>query len=278
MGVIDTRKWIDEIYFPENNSRNKFTNVIEKQLMKHLKKLKREEWLGFLYQQGMLPIDERTVNDWKEWAENCLYEEISDKFAMLQELFDGPDVDVFLFPINDENSKLMETMRGKNGVTFPGLILLFFHAELDIKEIYALLIHEYHHACRLNYQKYTEDTIPLLESIVMEGLAEWEVNRLMGESYVTPWMTLYDDALLLNWWKQKIDIKQKLLGRKSQLIYLYGGKFGYPNWLGYTIGYRMVESSLENSADILHPKQLLRKKSEEILRESVFYKDISSLE
>ncbi len=69
-------------------------------------------------------------------------------------------------------------------------MFLFLTPLEDEKELEALIIHEYHHVCRMNkitkpIQEYT-----LLDSMVMEGLAEYTVENYCGKNYNAKWIFL----------------------------------------------------------------------------------------
>ena len=91
-----------------------------------------------------------------------------------------------------------------------------------------------------------EDQYTLLDSIIFEGLAENAVREYCGEKYVAPWTKAYEEAELSRfydkWIEPNLDVKRRsplhdqlLLGQKS-----------YPNMLGYSSGYRLVQNYLKN--------------------------------
>ncbi|MBU9721797.1 MULTISPECIES: DUF2268 domain-containing protein [Bacillaceae] len=232
-----------------------------------------DEMISFLYSQGMLPIEGFKVK-WSDWVEELKASKFSflDKeYGGLRKLYKGPDVDVFLFPINICNGSLMEEMNGKNGVSFNDGIALFFHKDISLKELQALFTHEYHHVCWLYFHQKDEESVTLLDSLIMEGLAEWEASARNGHDYYAPWTNLYSDKVLNEWWIRTIKNKRFITGRSNQFSYMYGGKFGLPKWIGYNIGLKMVESFMEKNKTLL-PYDLLQLSSEEIYQGSVFHK------
>ncbi|UTR11129.1 DUF2268 domain-containing protein [Evansella sp. LMS18] len=244
MPIIDPQEWVRELF-------NKKFNPIDNHSHRNLPgtafpPLLSKDWLSLLYKQGMLPAGERFKQEWQEWEEQVPMKLLQEKYKEYKSLFSGPELDVYLFPVNTLDRKFMNTMKGRNGLTFNSFIFLFFQKDIAPAELSALLLHEYHHACRLDHHHLNEQNISLLESMVMEGLAETEVKRIIGEEYVAPWMTMYDQEFLGRWWERKIKNKIDIIGRKRQLPYLYGGKYGFPKWLGYAMGYKITESYIAN--------------------------------
>ncbi|MDG5789146.1 DUF2268 domain-containing putative Zn-dependent protease [Evansella sp. AB-P1] len=268
MPFINTRVWLKHLFDKVEGGRLMDVPPFNK-MMHHFPEWTEEEWLHFLYRQGMLHVNLETKEQWIRWQKKGQSKGVQEYFEELQLEFKGPDVDIFLFPIDWNNNWLMKGMKGKNGITFPEFILLFIKDKLPIKEKKALLLHEYHHACRLFHQDVNEKNVTLLESIIMEGLAEWEVEKRLGNNYVAPWMTLYSEELLINWWKRGIGDRKMLQGRKKHVPYLYGGTNGYPKWIGYSIGFHMVKSYMANYKKI-SSLQLLKTEPTVIFQNSCF--------
>ncbi|MDQ0255410.1 uncharacterized protein YjaZ [Evansella vedderi] len=269
MAIIPTKVWVEELFDQLENQRGKLPSF--QPLMKHFPNWSTEEWLHFLYNQGMMPIVDETEGNWQNWQKNDPIKGMKELYSKLVETFQGPDVDIFLFPFNHIDKSRLKIMNGRNGISFPTFILLFFHEKLTVFEKQALLLHEYHHVCRLHHQKKDVETVTLLESIIMEGLAEWEVKRLLGEQYVSPWMKKHTKESLLSWWGKKIRVRKDVKGRKQHIPFIYGGTHGYPLWLGYGLGFLMVESYLEKYKDNPPPPiKLLKTPPNEILKGSIF--------
>ncbi|SDZ00921.1 Uncharacterized protein YjaZ [Evansella caseinilytica] len=268
MSLIQTRAWLKRLYgqcTEEGVSKApKFAR-----LMKHQPEWSSDEWLLFLYRQGMLPVKKSTEETWTAWQQSSPSRDLKELEQKLKARFEGPDPEIYLFPLDIDNHLLMEVMNGKNGITYPGYVLLFFKQDIPPKEKQALFLHEYHHVCRLHHQRQDGKSATLLEAMIMEGLAEYEVKRMLGREFVSKWMTLYPDQTLLNYWQKGIDVRKNIKGRHNHLPFLFGGSRGYPKWLGYSIGYRMVESYLEKIGSC-DPIQLLKTAPETILKHSLF--------
>lgn len=82
-------------------------------------------------------------------------------------------------------------------------------------EIRALLVHEYNHVCRLAKNDKQEENYILLDSIILEGLAENAVRELVGEEYLAKWTSYYTEGQLNQMWKKSF-IKQKYPKKPSK--------------------------------------------------------------
>lgn len=275
MSIIKSDYWLNHMYDENNLFRNKNKLPPFQRLMNHFPSWEMEDIFQLLLHNGLLPPSKYAKRRLESWRQCEPYKGLSSLLNVLKTELEGPSIDVFSFPLNSENKFLMTKMNGKNGLSFPTVILLFFHETVRLNEKKALLIHEYHHTCRLHYQKVDEQTVTLLESIVMEGLAEIEVKRRLGEKCVSPWMELYDTDFLLSWWERTLENKRNLKGRKSHIRYLYGGVYGIPRWLGYSVGYKMVSSYIEtckNEGKDHSSIGLLKTSAEDIYMKSLFCK------
>ena len=56
-----------------------------------------------------------------------------------------------------------------------------------------MLIHEYHHVCRLHHLKKDQKEYTLLDTMIMEGLAERTVGKYLGTKYLANWTKLYQE-------------------------------------------------------------------------------------
>lgn len=173
------------------------------------------------------------------WARFSLYEK------KYRRKWNGPSVPIYLFPVQEKRGMFQSSMK-KSGVCFKDEIFFFITDQEDPKEYEALFVHEYHHCVRMKKLSKKEDQYTLLDSIIFEGLAENAVREYCGEKYVAPWTKAYEEAELSRfydkWIEPNLDVKRRsplhdqlLLGQKS-----------YPNMLGYSSGYRLVQNYLKN--------------------------------
>jgi hypothetical protein len=123
--------------------------------------------------------------------------------------------------------------------------------------------HELNHWARGDF--YGEET--LLNALIFEGLATVYEESWGGEKIQTPWgHALTPEQLKAEWQKAKTELDSTDFDYQD---WFFGKSEGHPNWTGYTLGTAIVKAYL-----YLHPntsmKELVRKPSTEILRESKF--------
>ncbi|MFB5167104.1 DUF2268 domain-containing putative Zn-dependent protease, partial [Parageobacillus toebii] len=136
----------------------------------------------------------------------------------------------------------------KGGVAFHDKLLIFLLPHHTDKEIEALITHEYNHVCRLKKQKKEDEGVTLLDSIVLEGLAENAVGRYVGKSHQASWTTYYSDEQLDHFWKRYVSPYQSILPQHPLYSRLLYGLGFYPAMLGYAVGYYIVRRCLEHGA------------------------------
>ena len=129
----------------------------------------------------------------------------------------------------------------RSGVSFKDKLFLFLTPIEDEKELEALFVHEYHHVCRMNSQKKDPQDYTLLDSIILEGLAEHAVTRNCGEKYASDWSRRYTKDELSKYWKK--DLSENLSIKRDhrfhdQILFGLGRR---PGLLGYAIGYEIVK-------------------------------------
>ncbi|GGK04608.1 hypothetical protein GCM10007063_28660 [Lentibacillus kapialis] len=159
----------------------------------------------------------------------------------LQKEWNGPDIPIFILPADTTNQKLTHDQNGKSGLSFPDKVFLFISDMNTEKEICALLTHEYNHICRLSKYNKKESEYTLLDTVILEGLAENAVRERFGERYTAKWVSYYSDARLNRICTNLILPNRNAL--KSSHIHaqlLYGLGF-YPEMAGYCAGYHLVE-------------------------------------
>lgn len=157
-------------------------------------------------------------------------------FKKYKKLWNGPDIPIYIFPFNQSN-------RGndnKSGLSFTDMLFLFIGDIEDEKELEALFIHEYHHVCRIHYQKKAIDDYSLLDSIIIEGLAEHSVKMHCGEKYNADWCHKYKEEELEEYWSKYL--KDNLDVNKSDYVHdaLLFGLGKYPDMLGYCYGFYLI--------------------------------------
>jgi uncharacterized protein YjaZ len=239
MGVIRTDEWLHDSY-------HKPIEICEK-LTVHFEGALASEIYDYLIQHGMyLPV--RNGNEVvKKLQKNKVWEIVQEEKLRLQKVWDGPNIPIFIFPSDKNNRKLKQDFNGKSGLAFKDKLLLFISEDNMEKEIRALFTHEYNHVCRLSkYQKNEEDYV-LLDTIILEGLAENAVRERWGEEFLATWTSYYSTEELQKMWNNIVFPNRNSL--KNDLNHqniMYGLRF-YPKMVGYCVGYYLVKNYLEST-------------------------------
>lgn len=179
---------------------------------------------------------------------------IEQQVNALQNEWQGPTVPVYIFPIAEDFSK--------NGIAYKNGICLFISNELTTQQLQALLTHEYHHSCRRNL---LTEPLTLLDSILMEGLAEDAVETCFGKDALSPWTERYSIKEVQHFWNTHFisNLNQKEIQYRQ--AFLFGDpQLGLPQWIGYCTGYRIVQAFKKNYGPI-STKTLLSIPSEDML-------------
>ena len=168
--------------------------------------------------------------------------------------WNGPTIPVYVLPIAHGLIK--------NGVAYRDGICLFISERLSIKELHALITHEYHHMCR---RLLTEDPPTLMDSLMMEGLAEDAVESLCGTDTLGYWTRKYGVNEILNYWDAQFIQALNYKGLHHHIPYLFGDEqLNLPPCIGYCIGYQIVQA-FKKKCGPFSIKQLMHIKSEDII-------------
>ncbi|MGG0643008.1 DUF2268 domain-containing protein [Sporosarcina gallistercoris] len=240
MAVMKTNEWLTEHY----------QNPIE--LCSKLKPLfpgvSAKEIVDYFRLHGMYL--EHTTSGFslvETMIQNNIWTIVEKEHRALQKKWKGPDVPIIILPSNTTDKKLMKETNGKAGLAFADKLFLFAPATISEQELKALLIHEYNHVCRLWHTKKDEKSYTLLDSIILEGLAEHAVRERLGEAYTASWTKLHSKGKLEKIWRKIISPQKELL--KSHPLhnqYLFGWN-GHPRMAGYCVGYYLVGSYLNTN-------------------------------
>lgn len=183
----------------------------------------------------------------KKLKDKRLWETMHKQIHRLQKLWKGPHIPVFILPSDQTNRRMNRMLNGKSGVAFHNKLFLFINTDHSLKEIFALLIHEYHHVCRLAAYKKMKERPVLLDTIILEGMAEQAVYKQLGKDYLAPWTSYYSQDELGHMWERLILPQYDLPKNhpKHDRI-LYGGGF-IPEMAGYCVGYYLVNKYLKKT-------------------------------
>lgn len=169
----------------------------------------------------------------------------------LKEQWQGPDVPIFLFPSDLTNEQLIEQFNGVSGLSFTDKIFLFINENTSDQQLKALVMHEYSHACRLNKMNKHPSEATLIDTMIMEGIAEVIVREEVGTDYVTKPIrdANLDYNTIQGLWKKWVRPNLTLL-RSNPLHHLimYGGE-GIPQATGYIVGYYLVKNLYESNKE-----------------------------
>jgi uncharacterized protein YjaZ len=234
MGIIRTDKWLDE----EFDTPSK---ICEK-LVSAFKGLSAPKIYNQLTDFGMYRASRLSKEFFNSMKENMVWEEVEGVFQEYKRKWGGPDIPIYLFPIGQNRSFFFrQEEKVKGGVSYPDKMFLFLSDQLTSKELEALFVHEYHHICRLNRQTKRFDDYTLLDSIIIEGLAEYSVLVHCGRNYLADWCTMYSETELDDFWERflqgNLEIK-KSDKKHDDLLY---GTGRIPKLLGYAAGFKIIE-------------------------------------
>lgn len=255
MGVISTDKWLQ-------SSWDHPIKLCEK-LKKHFTGVSASEIYRYLTMHGMYehPL-KNGVELIQRLKKNNIWKIIEKEEEKLRKQWDGPKIPIYIFPSDPYNQELRKNFNGKAGLAFSDKLFLFVSENNSKNEIKALLTHEYNHICRLNQFEKKEEDYVLLDTIILEGLAENAVFEHFSDKYTADWTSYYSDTELEDMWSRLIlpNCHLSKYHRKHHVL-LYGIGF-YPKMVGYCVGYYLVHRFLKKNQ--LTSKELLRIPSSKI--------------
>lgn len=200
------------------------------------------DFYRYLQLYGMYRSERRARRLASELKKIDAWSRLEEAYASYQSKWQGPEADIYIFPIQDENRMIMTDARGRAGITFPGKIFLFLSPTDDFLLWESLFVHEYHHVCRMEASNKAEEPYTLADSLVFEGLAEHAVKECCGQQYLARWTTAYSDKQLKHCWNHYFS---KFLHVKKQdplhddLLY---GRKKVPKMIGYAVGYALASN------------------------------------
>ncbi|MFJ7404643.1 MULTISPECIES: DUF2268 domain-containing putative Zn-dependent protease [unclassified Lysinibacillus] len=153
---------------------------------------------------------------------------------------------VFLLPLITTDVFYLEKMNGilaHTDGTSNIFIYLNVDKRVDSKFIQSISFHEYQHVVRNTIVK-KKDPKTLLDVMIDEGCSELFVEYALGKDFVGEWAT----SLSNNEINQYIErFKHKLSLTKAEEIqkFMYGNTLEYPLWLGYSMGYYIVNNFMK---------------------------------
>lgn len=236
MGVIRTDQWLNE-HFDEPLE-------ILKKIDDQIKGEDVQEFYSYLRNFGMYEPNRRCRAIFEQLKKDFYWGKVEKIYQTYRKKWGGPDVPLYIFPFS--SNRLFE-ITNKSGLSFKNMFFLFLTPLEDEKEIEALFVHEYHHVCRMHKQKKELSDYTLLESFVMEGLAEHIVARYCGSKYRASWCTAYSKKEIIFYWQKYL--KENLTIKKSEKLHnqLLFGLGRYPTLIGYSTGYALIHSYMREN-------------------------------
>lgn len=242
MAVIRTDLWLKD---HQNHPIEIFTK-----LESYFPNASAVEIAGYLTWHGMFrePISNQDKN-FKQFIERKdVWQLIQKEEQLLRKLWNGPNVPIFIFPADSKNVKIMKEQKGKSGIAFKDKLFLFISHNNSEEEIIALFTHEYNHVCRLAHYNKKEEEFVLLDTIILEGLAENAVHELRGEKELAKWTSYYTKDQLKQMWSHYIYPNRKLpKSHRKHQDFLYGLHL-LPKMLGYAVGYYLVKNYIDKNS------------------------------
>ncbi len=242
MSVRPTDKWLNNFILVRKRNHDKSLEEIQcsilcDPLVDVFIDFPPEEIQYVLLQNGLFQAHEEVAMEALEKQD--IWKIVQEEFERLKKRWNGPDIPIYIFPINMEQS-----LTRKNGVTYPNALFLFIATGLEREELKALFAHEYNHVCRLQYVNKSLDEMTLSDSLILEGLAECAVEELYGDKWLAPWLKRYSMDEILKIWRSIFVPALDVLGVHNHFEFLYGGEL--PKWIGYCIGYEIVRTYKKN--------------------------------
>lgn len=231
--IVRTDKWLDADFDD--------TKKICEKLLDHFHGAEDpQEIYSYLKNFGMYKPDRKNKRIFEKLKIEGYWNRIEKIFIKYKRKWSGPDIPIFIFPMDQSNARLMMEGKGKSGLSFIGKMFIFLTPVDDEKELEALFVHEYHHVCRMQAQKKNPEEYTLLDSIILEGLAEHSVAENCGEKYTGDWSRRYSTKTLGRFWEKEIENKLSITRTDRQHDEILYGLGSNPRLLGYALGYELV--------------------------------------
>ncbi|QUG42690.1 hypothetical protein KD050_05300 [Psychrobacillus sp. INOP01] len=206
----------------------------------------------------------------RELEDKNVWDIVKQEYKYLRELWNGPKVSIYIFPIKKASTRRTKDFPRKNGIAYKKVLFLFVSPDLTREEVKALVAHEYNHVCRLQFVDSPPAAITLDDSIIIEGLGEFAVKQLYGKKWTAPWTNMYSLEEAREIWKRHFTPGLQIKGVRNHQLYLFGQtNTPFPKWIGYHIGYQIVYTYNKKCGPFVM-KDLLLKSSDEIIAGSDF--------
>ncbi|MBM7702577.1 DUF2268 domain-containing protein [Metabacillus iocasae] len=255
MSIVSTYEW-------------KSTENVYEKLSPYFPDVKVNEMTECLLGYGMCKPSNEFYKVLEELHKRHIWVKLKKRYLVLKREWKGPDIPIFILPSNIFNRKIQTEFNGRSGVAFEDKLFVFMSMQTSDEEAYAVLTHEYNHVCRMKSLNKKENDLTLLDTMIMEGLAEYAVKEYCGETYMAPWTDYYSKQQAEQFWNKYLINNQSLKHMSKRHDELLFGQKWYPKMLGYGVGYHIVMSCVEKH--LFSSKQLMATSSNTILQKSTF--------
>lgn len=252
MSVIRTDRWLADLYDNPVTICEKIKGLFDG--------ADASEIYDYLTFHGMYIPQKNGSIIVRKLKENKVWDIVQNEKKNLQKRWKGPSIPVFIFPSDTTNEILNREFHGKSGLAFKDKLFLFVSEENKEAEIRSLFTHEYNHACRLSKYHKDEEEYVLLDTIILEGLAENAVRERFGTEFMSNWTSYYSNEELEKMWRRLVYPNRKVLKVRSKHQDILYGLRSYPKMAGYCVGYYLVNQYMESTG--LSSKDLLSIHSE----------------
>ena len=240
MGIQPTNEWLDEDF-------NQPVLICER-FIKEFNEKDPKKIYTYLKSFGMYRPTNGALRIFGLLKEKNVWAIINRLYQKYRQKWKGPEVNIYIFPVFQPGQLLFgKGSTNKSGVSFHDRIFLFVGDYKDEKELEALFVHEYHHVCRIRKQGRDASQFTLLDSIILEGLAELEVKKICGEEYLAEWCHFYSDENIEIFMKKYIEPNLTLKKNDELHDALLFGVGKYPKLLGYACGYYLVRNAYKEN-------------------------------
>jgi uncharacterized protein YjaZ len=272
MAVISTNQWLKEYESSKSNSIERNIELQKELLCEKLTPYYLDatsyEIHNHLLKHGLFLPSSLDTSIIDSMFKNDYWTIVNEEWRLLKKEWRGPNIPIFIFPSNIKNRQLRNDFNGISGLAHRDKVFLFVAGHTSTTQLNALFTHEYNHVCRLDLLNQNEEEIKLLDSLVLEGLAEMAVYERFGKDSLAKWTSEYPLEFALKSWdkwiKPNLDIKKADL-LHHQFMY---GKGKIPRWMGYNVGFHIVDSFVKNTQT--KGIDLLRQPAKKILEQSSF--------
>lgn len=231
MGIVETNKWLEE-HFDDP------LEICQKVLQEERANAK--DFYRYLVKFGMYKPNKQSRETFELLQKNNVWKSVAAILKKYKTKWRGPDIPIFIFPMSERSQLFLRTNPNKSGLSFRDKLFLFLTSDINEQEIEALFVHEYHHVCRINRSKKEISDFTLLDSIILEGLAEYAVEECCGKEYLGKWCHLYSKEQIeqysIKYLAKNLSLKKDT--RKHDQLLFGGGN--NPVLLGYAAGYAIV--------------------------------------